>query len=238
MPVRVDLPMPGGPPSSTTSRAPTAAEDPVELADAGREPRRALRADLAQGHGARRGGRRPAGQRRRAARGRDALLHERVPRLAPRHCPRQRASAWPQSEQTNVVVGRAIGVSQARPGPDALAPPAPPPPTRSGTPPPPWGRPRSLEPDARTHLHHPNPWRSMKRLVLTATALAALAVPAAAPAKTADKNLVQTAQSGRAVQDAGQAGQGGRLAPTLSGSAKYTVFAPTDAAFKKVRRRR
>ena len=74
----------------------------------------------------------------------------------------------------------------------------------------------------------------MKRLVLVATALAALAVPAAAPAKTADKNLVQTAQSAGQFKTLVKLVKAAGLAPTLSGSAKYTVFAPTDAAFRKV----
>jgi uncharacterized surface protein with fasciclin (FAS1) repeats len=74
----------------------------------------------------------------------------------------------------------------------------------------------------------------MKRLVLVATALAALAVPAAAPAKTADKNLVRTAQSAGQFKTLVKLVKAAGLAPTLSGKAKYTVFAPTDAAFKKV----
>ena len=75
----------------------------------------------------------------------------------------------------------------------------------------------------------------MKRLSLVLAALAvvvALVVPAGAPA--AQKNLVQTAQGagqfGTLVSLVKQAG----LAKTLSGKTKYTVFAPTDAAFRKV----
>jgi uncharacterized surface protein with fasciclin (FAS1) repeats len=75
----------------------------------------------------------------------------------------------------------------------------------------------------------------MKRLSLMVAALAvvvALVVPAGAPA--AQKNLVQTAQGagqfGTLVSLVKQAG----LAKTLSGKTKYTVFAPTDAAFRKV----
>jgi uncharacterized surface protein with fasciclin (FAS1) repeats len=75
----------------------------------------------------------------------------------------------------------------------------------------------------------------MKRLSLVLAALAvvvALVVPAGAPA--AQKNLVQTAQGagqfGTLVALVKQAG----LARTLSGTTKYTVLAPTDAAFKKV----
>jgi uncharacterized surface protein with fasciclin (FAS1) repeats len=75
----------------------------------------------------------------------------------------------------------------------------------------------------------------MKRLSLMVAALAvvvALVVPAGAPA--AQKNLVQTAQGagqfGTLVSLVKRAG----LAKTLSGKTKYTVFAPTDAAFRKV----
>jgi len=74
----------------------------------------------------------------------------------------------------------------------------------------------------------------MKRLVLVATALGALAVPAAAPAATADKNLVQTAQSAGQFKTLVKLVKSAGLASTLSGKAKYTVFAPTDAAFRKV----
>ena len=56
----------------------------------------------------------------------------------------------------------------------------------------------------------------MKRLVLTATALAVLAVPAAAPAKTADKNLVQTAQSAGQFKTLVKLVKAAGLAPTLS----------------------
>jgi uncharacterized surface protein with fasciclin (FAS1) repeats len=72
-----------------------------------------------------------------------------------------------------------------------------------------------------------------RSLLVTAVA-AALIGPAAATAQAPKRNLVQTAQSAgqfttltKLVTDAG-------LAKTLSGKTKYTVFAPTDAAFAKV----
>jgi uncharacterized surface protein with fasciclin (FAS1) repeats len=76
----------------------------------------------------------------------------------------------------------------------------------------------------------------MKRLSMLMAALAvivALVVPATAPAAPS-KDLVQTAQGagqfGTLVSLVKKAG----LAKTLSGKTKYTVFAPTDAAFAKV----
>ena len=81
----------------------------------------------------------------------------------------------------------------------------------------------------------------MTKLRLTTAALvtAVAAVAAGAPAATstpvaAKQNLVQTAvaagQFKTLVSLVKQAG----LAKTLSGNARYTVFAPTDAAFAKV----
>ena len=81
----------------------------------------------------------------------------------------------------------------------------------------------------------------MTKLRLTTAALvtAVAVVAAGAPAATstpvaAKKNLVQTAvaagQFRTLVSLVKQAG----LAKTLSGNARYTVFAPTDAAFAKV----
>ena len=81
----------------------------------------------------------------------------------------------------------------------------------------------------------------MTKLRLTTAALvtAVAVVAAGAPAATstpvaAKKNLVQTAvaagQFKTLVSLVKQAG----LAKTLSGNARYTVFAPTDAAFAKV----
>ena len=72
-------------------------------------------------------------------------------------------------------------------------------------------------------------------LIATAVAVVAVGAPAATSTPTAaKKNLVQTAvaagQFKTLVSLVKQAG----LAKTLSGNARYTVFAPTDAAFAKV----
>lgn len=75
----------------------------------------------------------------------------------------------------------------------------------------------------------------MKRLGLPLTALAvvaALVVPAGASA--ASQNLVQTAQGAGQFKTLVSLVSSAGLAKTLSGKTKYTVFAPTDAAFKKV----
>ena len=71
--------------------------------------------------------------------------------------------------------------------------------------------------------------------LVTAVAVVAAGAPAAASTPVAaKKNLVQTAvaagQFKTLVSLVKQAG----LAKTLSGNARYTVFAPTDAAFAKV----
>ena len=72
-------------------------------------------------------------------------------------------------------------------------------------------------------------------LIATAVAIVAVGAPAATSTPTAaKKNLVQTAvaagQFKTLVSLVKQAG----LASTLSGEGRYTVFAPTDAAFAKV----
>jgi uncharacterized surface protein with fasciclin (FAS1) repeats len=75
----------------------------------------------------------------------------------------------------------------------------------------------------------------MKRLSLMVAALAivvALVVPAGAPA--AQRNLVQTAQGAGQFKTLVSLVKQAGLAKTLSGTTKYTVFAPTDAAFRKV----
>ena len=75
----------------------------------------------------------------------------------------------------------------------------------------------------------------MKRLsiavlaVLVAGALAAPAAPAAPR-----KNIVQTAKASGDFKTLVKLVKAAGLAKTLSGKTKYTVFAPTDAAFAKV----
>ena len=75
----------------------------------------------------------------------------------------------------------------------------------------------------------------MKRLsiavlaVLVAGALAAPAAPAAPR-----KNIVQTAKASGDFKTLVKLVKAAGLAKTLSGSTKYTVFAPTDAAFDKL----
>ena len=76
---------------------------------------------------------------------------------------------------------------------------------------------------------------TMAGLIATAVAVVAVAAPAATNTPTAAKrNLVQTAvaagQFKTLVSLVKQAG----LAKTLSGKTRFTVFAPTDAAFAKV----
>jgi uncharacterized surface protein with fasciclin (FAS1) repeats len=76
---------------------------------------------------------------------------------------------------------------------------------------------------------------TMAGLIATAVAIVAVAAPAATNTPTtAKRNLVQTAvaagQFKTLVSLVKQAG----LAKTLSGKTRFTVFAPTDAAFAKV----
>jgi uncharacterized surface protein with fasciclin (FAS1) repeats len=73
----------------------------------------------------------------------------------------------------------------------------------------------------------------MKRLVPAVTAVAALALPAAAPAAPS-QDIVQTAQAAGQFKTLTKLVKSAGLARTLSGRTKYTVFAPTDAAFAKV----
>jgi uncharacterized surface protein with fasciclin (FAS1) repeats len=80
------------------------------------------------------------------------------------------------------------------------------------------------------------------RVVLAAAAALALAVPASADART-DAPAVSSAKSKNIVETAVAAGKfktlaslltSADLAGTLQGKGPFTVFAPTDAAFKKV----
>src|SRR5947209_1374058 len=73
------------------------------------------------------------------------------------------------------------------------------------------------------------------RRALAVSAVSAAALAAAVPASAApDKNLVQTAVAAGHFSTLTSLVQQAGLAGTLSGKTRYTVFAPTDAAFAKV----
>ena len=123
-----------------------AAEHAVELADPGRQPR-----DAAAGWTSRSATARAARPRRAAppragaaaaaragARSSTSVFHS----PQPGHWPCQRASAWPQAEQTWMVDGRAMGVTETRVGTRRLRPP--------GSPPGSARRPRPPAPKAAT----------------------------------------------------------------------------------------
>ncbi|HEU4701281.1 MAG TPA: fasciclin domain-containing protein [Conexibacter sp.] len=77
----------------------------------------------------------------------------------------------------------------------------------------------------------------MKRIVLLLVCLAVAAVPAAgAQAAKPQKNIVQTAASAPQFSTLVSLIRKAGLVGTLSGRTKYTVFAPTNAAFAKVPR--
>ena len=70
------------------------------------------------------------------------------------------------------------------------------------------------------------------RRTLAVSAVSAAALAAAVPATAApDKNLVQTAVAAGQFKTLTSLVQQAGLAGTLSGKTRYTVFAPTDAAF-------
>ena len=98
------MPTPGSPPISTSDPGDeAAAEHPVELADAGREPRRGEHVDVAEQADGRRADRAAGARRRRPHR----LLVERVPDAAARAAAKPLGVWCPQSEQTKVVAERA-----------------------------------------------------------------------------------------------------------------------------------
>ena len=75
----------------------------------------------------------------------------------------------------------------------------------------------------------------MKRLTIALAAImaaAAFAAPTASAAPT--KDIVQTAKAAGDFKTLIKLVKAAGLAKTLSGKTKYTVFAPTDAAFAKV----
>ena len=80
----------------------------------------------------------------------------------------------------------------------------------------------------------------MKRMfviVASVAAVGAIALPATSPAAR-PKNLVQTAQSAHRFKTFVRLVRRARLTATLSGTTKYTVFAPTDAAFARLSKSR
>jgi uncharacterized surface protein with fasciclin (FAS1) repeats len=81
--------------------------------------------------------------------------------------------------------------------------------------------------------------RKMRALLALSAivALAVLSVAAVAPASTSraqDKNIVKTAVAAGKFTTLASLLQQAGLVKTLEGKGPYTVFAPTDAAFKKV----
>lgn len=75
----------------------------------------------------------------------------------------------------------------------------------------------------------------MKRIALVFAAGAIAVAPVAAQGATAPtKNIVQTAVGAGNFKTLVKLVKAAGLAETLSGKTNYTVFAPTDAAFKKV----
>lgn len=71
-------------------------------------------------------------------------------------------------------------------------------------------------------------------LAATVVAVAAAAAPQRTDAPASNKNLVQTAASAGQFKTLVALVQKAGLAGALSGKTKLTVFAPTDAAFKRV----
>jgi uncharacterized surface protein with fasciclin (FAS1) repeats len=75
----------------------------------------------------------------------------------------------------------------------------------------------------------------VKRLIPMLVALMIIAVPSAASASR--KNIVQTASSAPQLSTLAKLVKRAGLVSTLSGKTKYTVLAPTNAAFAKVPKR-
>jgi uncharacterized surface protein with fasciclin (FAS1) repeats len=86
-----------------------------------------------------------------------------------------------------------------------------------------------------TQIRKPLPLAALAAALLAGLALlAALATPEAQATPKAGKNLVQTATAAGQFTTLMSLVKKAGLAGALSGSGKLTVFAPTDAAFKKV----
>jgi uncharacterized surface protein with fasciclin (FAS1) repeats len=86
-----------------------------------------------------------------------------------------------------------------------------------------------------TRIHIAPTLAALAAAVLAAAALVAVSTPPrAAAAPAANKNIVQTAVAAGQFKTLVALVEKAGLAGALSGSGKLTVFAPTDAAFKKV----
>src|SRR3954447_20432021 len=81
-------------------------------------------------------------------------------------------------------------------------------------------------------LLHRSPQMLRRTLILSAAVVAL--VPASASARPTDQNIVQTAVAAGNFKTLTALVQKAGLAETLAGKGKFTVFAPTDAAFAKV----
>jgi len=74
----------------------------------------------------------------------------------------------------------------------------------------------------------------MRKLMLLTGVVVAIAAPVALADAASQPNIVQTAQKAGQFKTLVALVKKAGLATTLSGKGPYTVFAPTDAAFKKV----
>ena len=74
----------------------------------------------------------------------------------------------------------------------------------------------------------------MKKFSAFVTAFAVAALIAAAPARAAEKDIVDTAVAAGQFKTLAAALQAAGLVDTLKGAGPFTVFAPTDEAFAKI----
>jgi uncharacterized surface protein with fasciclin (FAS1) repeats len=74
----------------------------------------------------------------------------------------------------------------------------------------------------------------MKRLIATTAAFAVALVLTAAPARAAEKDIVDTAVAAGSFKTLAKLLTDAGLVDTLKGAGPFTVFAPTDEAFAKV----
>lgn len=74
----------------------------------------------------------------------------------------------------------------------------------------------------------------LKRLMVIAAVVAALAIPASTATAAGGKNIVETAAGSKQFSTLVSLVKKAGLVGTLSGKGPYTVFAPTNAAFAKV----